>query len=60
MNDNEIDDGFVLRESGMIGQEILSPNGNVVAWTVDPVLGQFICQALNRSLDLIVVGKEEK
>ncbi len=41
---------FTLKQSGNIGQEIVSPRGNVVAWTVDPILGHLISRLLNEFL----------
>jgi hypothetical protein len=38
---------FTARQSGNVGQEIVSPRGNVVAWTVDPVFGHLICRLVN-------------
>lgn len=39
--------GFTLQQSGNIGQEIISPRGNILAWTTDPVFGGFIVKILN-------------
>jgi hypothetical protein len=39
--------GFTLRQSGNIGQEIISPRGVILAWTTDPVFGTFIVRFLN-------------
>jgi hypothetical protein len=41
---------FTLKQSGMIGQEIISPRGKVVAWTVDPLIGNVLCRFLNEVL----------
>ena len=38
---------FTLQQSGNIGQEIISPRGNILAWTTDPVFGAFIVRILN-------------
>lgn len=38
---------FTVRQSGNVGQEIVSPRGNVVAWTVDPIFGHLICLLVN-------------
>ena len=38
---------FTLYQSGNIGQEIISPNGNILAWTTNPVFGAFIVRILN-------------
>lgn len=41
---------FTVRQSGSVGQEIVSPRGNVVAWTVDPVFGHLMCRLVNEFL----------
>lgn len=38
---------FTIQQSGSIGQEIISPRGNILAWTTDPVFGALIVQILN-------------
>lgn len=38
---------FSLQQSGNIGHEIISPNGNVLAWTTDSVFGAFMVRILN-------------
>ena len=38
---------MVIDESGNIGQEVISPRGNILAWTTDPVFGAFIVKILN-------------
>jgi len=43
-------DLFTVRQSGNVGQEIVSPRGKVVAWTVDPVIGHLICRLANEFL----------
>ena len=43
-------DLFTVRQSGNVGQEIVSPRGNVVAWTVDPVFGHLMCRLVNEFL----------
>lgn len=40
-------DQFTLQQTGNVGQEIISPNGNILAWTTDPVFGAFIVRILN-------------
>lgn len=39
--------GFTLRPSGNVDQEIISPRGKILAWTTDPVFGAFICRVCN-------------
>ncbi len=41
------DPRFSVRDNGSIGLEIVSPRGQVVAWTVDPVVAQVISSHLN-------------
>ncbi len=38
---------FTVRQSGNVGQEIVSPCGTIVAWTVDPVFGYLMCRLVN-------------
>ena len=38
---------FTVRQSGNVGQEVVSPRGEVVAWTVNPVFGHLICRLVN-------------
>ena len=40
---------FTVRSNGSIGQEILGPDGHVIAWTTDPLIAQVICKLLNRT-----------
>ena len=42
-------DGFTFRLAGSMGCEILSPNGEVVAWAVDSVMAAIIVALLNRA-----------
>jgi hypothetical protein len=39
--------GYTLRESGNIGQELISPRGKVLAWTTDPAFGVFMVRVCN-------------
>jgi hypothetical protein len=43
------DDSFWFRHSGNIGQEILAPDGRVVAWTTDEEMASRICKLLNEA-----------
>ena len=40
--------GFTFRLAGSTGCEILNPNGEVVAWTVDETMAAMIVALLNR------------
>ena len=56
---------FILKQSGIIGQEIISPQGKILAWTTDAVFGAFVCRVLNdllRADDPLVAifGEEEE
>ena len=44
---SNIVEGFTLRQSGNLGQELISPCGTILAWTTDAVFGAFICRVLN-------------
>ena len=37
---------FLIRNNGSIGLEILDADGNVIAWTTDPVIAELICRLL--------------
>lgn len=39
--------GYTLRQSGNIGQELISPRGKILAWTTDAVFGAFMCRVCN-------------
>ena len=39
--------GYMLRQSGNIGLEIISPTGKILAWTTDPAFGAFMCRVMN-------------
>jgi hypothetical protein len=41
---------FSVRQSKYVGQELVSPRGNVVARIADPILGHLICRLLNEFL----------
>ena len=38
---------YVARASGSVGQEILNPDGEVIAWTVDGFVAAIIVALLN-------------
>ncbi len=38
-----------VRHSGNVGQEILGPDGKVVAWATDAWVARVICQLLNEN-----------
>lgn len=44
---SNITHGFSLHQTSNIGQEIISPSGNIIAWTTNPVFGAFIVRILN-------------
>lgn len=41
---------FTLRQSGNIGQEIISPRGSILAWTTDALFGELIVRILNTTI----------
>lgn len=49
----EPDSQFVIRSSGIIGQEIIDADGRVVAWTTDEWVAAVICRLLNESQELL-------
>jgi hypothetical protein len=42
-----IHEPFSIRRSGTIRQEILDPDGKIIAWTTDAWIAQVICKLLN-------------
>jgi hypothetical protein len=42
-----IHEPFSIKQSGTIGQEILDPDGKIIAWTTDAWIAQVICKLLN-------------
>lgn len=47
---------FTVRQSGNIGQEILGPDGQIVAWTTNDWAAQVICRLLNDNEELLKRG----
>jgi hypothetical protein len=46
-------DAFNVVHSGFVGQEIIDPDGLVVAWTIDVWVAQVIAKLLNENQELI-------
>lgn len=44
---------FAVRQSGNIGQELIGPDGTVIAWTTDAWIAQAICKLLIDHEELI-------
>ena len=44
-----MNESYTLQQSGNIGQEIISPEGKVIAWTTDPVIGALLKSILNKT-----------
>jgi len=44
---------FTVRQSGSIGQEILGPDGQIVAWTTDAWVAKVICRLLMENEELL-------
>lgn len=42
-----IHEPFHIQANGSIGQTIIGPDGNAVAWTTDVVVAQVICRLMN-------------
>jgi hypothetical protein len=38
---------FTMRTNGNIGIEILGPDGKVIAWAIDELVGATLCHLLN-------------
>lgn len=41
-------ESYKIQQSGNIGQEIISSQGKVIAWTTDPVIGALLISILNK------------
>ena len=46
-------EAFSVLPSGCVGQIILDPDGQTLAWTTDAWTAQVICQLLNENPDLL-------
>lgn len=51
--DTDILRSFTVQPSGNIGQEILGPDGNILAWTTDEWIAQVIVKLLNENEHLL-------
>lgn len=51
------DGPFSIRQSGNIGQEILDPDGKIIAWTTDGWIAQVICKLLTDNEELLFGGE---
>ena len=49
---------FSVRTTGNIGQEILDPDGRIIAWTTDPWVAQVIAKLLGDNEHLLLVRCE--
>lgn len=45
---------YSVRTSGFVGQELIGPDGTVVAWTLDPVLAALIAKLLTESQEMFI------
>lgn len=45
---------FSVRQTGEVGQEILDPNGQVIAWTLDHVLAALIATLLTENQEMFI------
>jgi hypothetical protein len=50
---------FSVRPSGNVGQVVLGPDGEIVAWTIDPWVGQVIARLLSDNEHLLQMAKSE-
>ncbi len=50
-------DGIAVRQSGNIGQEILGPDGRIVAWTTDAWIAKVIRRLLIENEELLTTKK---
>ena len=49
-------EAYSVRQSGVVGQEIVGPEGKVVGWTIDPALAFRITSLLNGANEAGVGG----
>ncbi len=57
---NDVLAAFTVRQSGNFGQEILGPDGQIVAWTTDAWIAQVICGLLTENEQLLFTKKEHR
>jgi hypothetical protein len=50
---------FSVRQSGNVGQVVLSPDGEILAWTTDPWVAQVIARLLSDNEELLLMTKSE-
>jgi hypothetical protein len=50
---------FSVHSTGNIGQEILDPDGKIIAWTTDSWVAQVIARLLGENEHFFLVRKEE-
>ena len=51
--DNGIMEAFEVRVSGNIGQVVLDPDGEVIAWTTDSWIAQVIVKLMSENQNLL-------
>jgi len=51
-------EAYSVRASGNVGQEILGPDGKIIAWTTDAWIAQVIAKLLIENEELLFVKKE--
>jgi hypothetical protein len=49
---------FSVRTTGNIGQEILDPDGRIIAWTTDPWVAQVVARLLCENEHLLCIKEE--
>jgi hypothetical protein len=50
---------FSVRPSGNVGQVVLGPDGEILAWTTDPWVAQVIAKLLGDNEHLLLMAKSE-
>ena len=58
MND-PIMEAFSVRASGNIGQVVLDPDGEIIAWTTDSWVAQVIAKLLSENVELLSRKKND-
>jgi hypothetical protein len=50
---------FSVRITGNVGQVVFGPDGEIVAWTIDPWVGQVIARLLKENEHLLLMEKSD-
>ena len=57
--DDTIMGAFSAQPLGNIGQVVLDPDGNIIAWATDAWVAQVIAKLLNENEELLFIQKEK-